>query len=347
MAIPDPHAIPETDAACHEYLQEADQAWDGGNNDHAYDLYYALRQSQFASADAYDHAALRLGLIAESRGDTDMAVQFLSASHAPAAADALHALTNATTNDPTPAPEQVPATAEQLLAWIQAGDAALQASDWQRGYGLFIAATQSSQAAPGQAAYCYQQAGLAAEHLGDQEKAVQCYEQALPMMTTPADADAVRQRLHALGGAQVGAADATPAATQVAAGINAYENGDATAAHTALSAALHLDGPDDQKARARYYLAAMDYQAARYADARVHVEAAASGAPEPERSWAHAMLQWRWDEHDSAAPTSSAAAAGATSATQTAGPAATSATAPSAAPSADPSAAAPTAAGAN
>jgi len=342
MAIPDPHAIPETDAACHEYLQEADQAWDGGNNDHAYDLYYALRQSQFASADMYDHAALRLGLIAESRGDTDMAVQFLSASHAPGAAEALHALTNATTNDPTPSADQVPATAEQLLAWIHAGDTAVQGSDWHLAYGLFLAATQSPQAAPGEAAYCYQQAGLAAEHLGEHQKAVDCYERALPMMTTPADADAVRQRLHVLGGGTATASGTSAADAQVASGIAAYENGDATTAHTDLSAALHLEGPDDQKARARYYLAAMDYQAGRYADARVHVEAAASGAPEPERSWAHAMLQWRWEEHDSAAPASSAAAAGATSATQTAGAAA----APPGNQS-TPSAAAPSAAGAN
>lgn len=309
MAIPDPHAIPESADSCQEYLHEADQAWDAGDSNHAYDVYYSLRQSQFVPTDVWDHAAYRLGLIAQTRGDTDLAVQFLSASNAPGAAEAVHALTNVTTNDPTPSPEQVPATAEQLIAWIHAGGAALQGSDWQQAYGLYIAATQSSQIAPGQVGYCYQQAGLAAEHLGDQEKAVACYEQAVPLMTSAADAEAVRARLHELGGAQIGAADATPAASQVADGINAYENGDAAAAHSALSAALHLEGPDDQKARARYYLAAMDYQAGRYADARVHVEAAASGAPEPERSWAQAMLQWRWDDHPASTANSAAAAA--------------------------------------
>ena len=341
MAIPDPHAIPETEAACQEYLQEADHAWDAGDNEHAYDVYYSLRSSQFVTNQVWDHVSYRLGMIAVSRGDTNMAVQFLGNSHAPGAAEALHALTNATTNDPTPSAEQVPATAEQVLAWIHAGDAAIQGSDWQQAYGLFVAATLSAQIAPGEVGYCYQQAGLAAEHLGDQEKAVQCYEQAIPLMTNAQDADDVRERLRALGGAQVGAADATPAATQVAAGINAYENGDAAAAHTALSAALHLDGPDEQKARARYYLAAMDYQAARYADARVHVEAAAAGAPEPERSWAEAMLQWRWDEHDAAAPATSASPAAAQTPTTPASSATTSTAA------AAPTPAAPTAAGAN
>jgi len=336
MAIPDPHAIPETEAAGHEYLQEADQAWDAGDNDHAYDLYYALRQAGFITNDVWDHASYRLGLIAQTRGDTDLAVQFLGASHAPGAAEALHSMTNATTNDPTPDANQIPATAEQFLAWLHAAEAAQQAGDWDKSYGLFSAAAQSPQAAPGQIGYCYQSAGLAAEHRGDQEGALRWYEQALPLLPTGDEAEEVRKRIHALGGGQTGAADATPAAAQVASGINAYENGDAAAAHTDLSAALHLEGPDDQKARARYYLAAMDYQAGRYADARVHVEAAAAGAPEPERSWAHAMLQWRWDEHDNTAPASSSAAAGANAATPAAGAAAT-----------EPSAAAPTSAGAN
>jgi tetratricopeptide (TPR) repeat protein len=300
MAVPDPHAIPESDAAAHEYLQEADQAWDAGDNDHAYDLYHALRESHFASDEAWNHAGYRLGLIAQTRGDIDLAVHFLSSSHAPGAAEALHALKNATTNDPTPDPDKIPETAEQFAAWLHAATEAEAAQDWQRYSGLYRAAAQSPQAAPSQVGLCYRNLGLASEQLGDLESALRWYEQALPLMIGSGAADEIRQRIHALGGGQVGAADDTPAATQVAAGINAYENGDAAAAHTALSAALHLEGPDEQKARARYYLGAMDYQAARYADARVHVEAAAAGAPEPERSWAHDMLQWRWDEHPAA-----------------------------------------------
>jgi tetratricopeptide (TPR) repeat protein len=304
MAIPDPYAIPEDAQTCEEYLHEGDAAWDAGNNDQAYDLYYSLRQSQFAPAAAYDHATYRLGLIAQTRGDTDLAVQFFTSSQAPGSAEALHALTNVTTNDPTPDPDVIPSTAEQLLAYIDDGYKAGQGGDWQRCLGIYLAATQSPVAAPTQIGMSYYQCGVASEYLGDQEGAMRYYEQALPMMPDDENAAHARNRIAQLGGAQVAATGTTPSETQVAAGIQAYENGDAHAAHEALQAALHLEGPDDQKARARYYLAAMDYQNGHYADARNHVEAAVGNAPEPEKSWAEAMLHWRWEEEPQASATS-------------------------------------------
>jgi hypothetical protein len=314
MAIPDPHAIPENEHDCQEYLHEGDAAWDAQNNDLAYDLYHALRQSQFVAHDADSHASYRLGLIAQTRGQVDLAVYYFSASNEPAATDALHALTNATTADPTPDPDRIPESAEQLDAWYQAGVQAAGAGDWHRAYGLFVAGTQSSAGSPPQLGLCYAQAAISALNLGDEESAVYFYEQAIPLMGASPELDQIRQRLSHLGGAQVGAAGTTPADTQTAAGINAYENGDAQGARTALEAALHLDGPNDQKARAHYYLGAMDYQTGHYADARNHVEAAVAGAPEPERSWAQAMLEWRWDEHPAAASTAPPATGSVTSA---------------------------------
>jgi tetratricopeptide (TPR) repeat protein len=301
MPIPDPHAIPENAAACEEYLHEADAAWERSDNDAAYDLYLSLRQSQFVAVAAFDHAAYRLGLIAQSRNDIDLAVHYFSSTPDPAAADALRALTNATTNDPTPDPDTVPTTAEQVYAWTDAAAEAGNAANWDRMRGLNLAASQSAAVAPAQLASCYNGAAVASEHLGDQESAVYYYEQAIPLTTVTEDADQIRERLKHLGGAQVGAAGTSPADIQVASGINAYENGDAVTARTDLQAALHLEGPEDQKARAHYYLAAMDYQAGHYADARNHLDAAISNAPEPEQSWAQAMLQWRWDEHVPAA----------------------------------------------
>jgi tetratricopeptide (TPR) repeat protein len=114
----------------------------------------------------------------------------------------------------------------------------------------------------------------------------------------------VSARIHALGGGLETAHDASPAAAQLAAGLIAYENGDTTAARAAFEAAIHLDGPAAEKARAHYYIGAMDYQHRRYANARNHIEAA-SQAPEPERGWAAAMLQWRWDEQPAADPAAS------------------------------------------
>lgn len=300
MAIPDPHALPETEHDCQEYLHEADAAWDGGNSDHAYDLYHSLWASTVASEHLRSHAAYRLGLIAQTRGELDHALQFFSGSREPGAADAVHALTNATTNDPTPDPTVIPATAEQLDAWLSAGFQAGQNGQWERCRDFMLIATQAASITPSQIGSCYYNAGLAAEHLGDMESAVRFLEAAIPMMATESDAADARARLHAIGGAAVGATGTTPSEVQVAAGINAYENGDAHAARTALQAALHLEGPDDQKGRARYYLAVMDYQAQHFADARNGIEAAIADAPEPEKSWASAMLEWRWDEHPAA-----------------------------------------------
>jgi tetratricopeptide (TPR) repeat protein len=243
LSIPDPHAIPESDAACAEYIQEGDAAWESGNNDHAYDLYLAVRNSSFAAASQLDHAILRLGLIAQTRGDIDDAVMFLQASRDPAASAVLHALTNATRNDPTPTPDQVPQTTEQTFAWYEAALAAEHAQDFDLAHGLFEATAQSAHANTGQQGTALIHSAMALEHLGQPEAARDQYERSLSLLSDEAQLAYVADRIHALGGGHETAHDSSPAATQVAAGLVAYEDGDAAAARTAFEAAIHVDGP--------------------------------------------------------------------------------------------------------
>ena len=297
--IPDPHAIPETDAACAEYVRAADAAWESGDSDLAYELYLAVRNSSFAAVNDVDHATLRLALIAQARGEVDDAVMFLHASHDPAARDVLQALTNSTKNDPEPTPEQVPQTSEQAFAWYQAAAAAEGAQNFELAHGLFESLAQSAHINSGQQGSAFIRSAIALEHLGQPDEARDRYQRSLSLLSDEDQIAYASGRIHALGGGHESAHDSSPAATQAAAGIAAYENGDAAAARAALEAAIHLDGSAAEKARAHYYLGAMDYQHRRYADARNHIEAAAA-APEPERGWAAAMLHWRWDEHPAA-----------------------------------------------
>lgn len=305
MSIPDPHAIPETEPDVHAYVTEADRAWDAGDTVLAGALYWSIGGSNFATPAQQSHANYRAGMIAIQDGQTDRALVALHASHEPGAADLAKSLTNATHDDPTPTPDEVPQSQEQWEAWYHAAEAAAAAGNIELAHGLFIAAAQASNvASPGQIAYAQINAGVAASKLGDNAAARQWIEAALPHVSDDGSdtVAAARKMIQTLGGAAETAADDSPASAQVAAGVQAYENGDAHAARNDLAAALHLEGPDDQKARARYYLGSMDYQAHRYADARVHIEAAAQAAPEPERSWAQAALHWRWDEDPAAAP---------------------------------------------
>ncbi|MDT4941790.1 MAG: hypothetical protein QOJ34_1879, partial [Pseudonocardiales bacterium] len=169
------------------------------------------------------------------------------------------------------------------------------------------ACSQSTAINTGQLGSVYKSCGTSFEHLGKTAEARTSYEEALSLLSSADEIAYVRERIHALGGGEATAADQSPASAQVAAGVIAYENGDATGAQTAFQAALHLEGPESEKGRAHYYLGAMAYQARHYAEARNHVENAVAHAPSPEQGWASSMLNWRWDEHPAAAGTSAAA----------------------------------------
>jgi tetratricopeptide (TPR) repeat protein len=300
MAIADPHAIPESAAGCVDYVTEADAVWDAGDNDLAYTLYNSARNSSFVTDEQYNHVNLRLGLIAHTRGDTDEAIVFFRASHLPAAHDALHAMENATTDDRQPDPTQVPASAEEAFAWIDAALAAEHAGDWQRAHDFYEVIMQATVLTPGQLGTAYVRSATTSEHLGNLEAAKKRYEESLSLLADADQLSYARARIKALGGGEAAADDGSRAAAQVAAGLIAYENGDGTGARSAFEAALHLDGTDEERGRAHYYLAAMDYQAGQFANARNHLEDALASAPEPERSWAQGMLHWRWDENPAA-----------------------------------------------
>ncbi|HEX3335933.1 MAG TPA: hypothetical protein VHS54_05680 [Jatrophihabitans sp.] len=295
MAIPDAHAVPESDAACTEYVQEADQAWEGGNPDHAWDLYYSVYQSGFTTTDQRSHVAYRLALIAVNRGQTDVAFDFASASHEPGAADLLKSTDNATPSDPVADPDTPPATIEQTEDWWQAGVAAKAASDWDLARRYFTSIALSTCNPPNVIAKAEVNVGDATHKLGDTENARLWFEKALPNLDDPAAVALAREMLGDVG-VHAQADTSSPAATQVVDGVESYQLGDVAAARSALEAALHLDGPADVKGRAHYYLGAMDYQDKHYANARNHLEAAAASAPAQEKAWASEMLTWHWEE---------------------------------------------------
>jgi tetratricopeptide (TPR) repeat protein len=299
MSIPDPHAVPESEQDVHEYVAEADHAWDSGDTVLAGELYWSIVNAHVATAAQHSHANYRAGMIAMQDGETDRALLALNASHEPGAAELAKSLINATHDDPTPSPNAVPQSQEQWAAWSAAAEAAARANDYELAMGLFMSAAQATDvASPEQIGVAEVNTGVSASRLGHNDVALQWIELGLPKLSDdePIVATA-REMIHRLGGAREAAADQSPAAVQLAAGIEAYENGDAHGARAALEAVLHTDAPDDVKGRAHYYLGTMEYQAHQYAAARDHIDAAVHAASEPERSWAEAALQWRWDEH--------------------------------------------------
>lgn len=296
MAIPDPHAIPETDADVAEYLHEADAAWDGGDPDRAYLLYHGVATSRVTNDQQLSKASYRLALILHGRGEHDVALGYLLHSHEPGTDDLRHSIDNLTRNDPTPDPNAMPTTVEQAIDWLDAAKKAGAAGDWERAAGLYVATARFTEVSPAMVATAGMRAAEALHHLGRDDEAREWAEKALPNLSSP---EFVQQTIDLLKklGVHVPDDQSSPAAEQFADGKRAYESGDAAGARKCFEAALHLEGPAEIKGSAQYYLAAMDYQAKHYAAARDHAESAASTAAEPERAWAEAMLAWRYEEH--------------------------------------------------
>lgn len=295
MSIPDPRAVPEHDAACTEYLTEGDQAWDGGNADLAYDLYYALQQSTTTTSDQLSHAAYRLALIEMNRGDTDMAFFFAAQSHEPGVADLLHSLDNATPDDPAVDPDVVPQTIEQTEDWWNAGTAARQAGDYALSQRIFYSVAMSTCNPPITVAKAEFLVAEALHHAGDDENARPWLEKALPNLEGTELLEPARTMFGEIG--VVSHPDpSSPAAQHVVDGVESYQYGDLLAAKASLEAALHADGPDEVKGRAHYYLGVLDYQGQHFADARNHLDLAVASAPDQERGWAAQMLTWEWQE---------------------------------------------------
>jgi tetratricopeptide (TPR) repeat protein len=234
-----------------------------------------------------------------TRGDTDVAYNYLGWSHEPGVDELRKSLDNATPNDPTPDPETPPATIEQTDDWWAAGIAAKAAGDWDLAGRFFASIAASTCNPPAAIAGAEVNLAEALHNLGDDPAARAWLEKALPNLDNAETAEIARQRLQALGVAST-PDHSSPAAEQVVIGVAAYQDGDAAAAKTALQAALHLDGPADVKGRAQFYLGSMLYQDKQYAEARTHIEAAAASAPDQEKAWASEMLTWHWDEKPAA-----------------------------------------------
>ena len=148
MAIPDPHAIPETEADLAEYLHEADAAWDAGDPDRAYVLYHGVGTSRLTNTAQLSKVSYRLALILHGRGEHDLALGYLMNSHEPGTDDLRRSIDNLTRDDPTPDPDVVPATIEQAIDWMDAAVKARDAGDWEKAAGLFVATTHCTAVSP-------------------------------------------------------------------------------------------------------------------------------------------------------------------------------------------------------
>ena len=294
MAIPDPRAIPETPDAATEYATAADAAWTAGDPSAAWDLYHSVFTSEAATTDQRSHSAYRLALIALNRGDHEQARRFAWESSDTGAKDLLSSLDNATT-DATPDPNRAVVGTEEADRYWRLGTEArgngdsLAASQW------FIAIATGSDLAPNYIAQAEFNVAQCLISLGEEATARGWLERALPNLTDPASVEFCRKILGKVG--VHGVTSDIPAVKQLDAGIESFQLGDLAAARAALEAALHLDGSTDEvKGRAEYYLGSMAFQAKQYADARDHLGRASTLAPDPEKSWAHEMLQWEWQD---------------------------------------------------
>ncbi len=296
VPIPDPQAIPETADACAEYLSEADAAWDAGDVTLAHHLYHALFESEQRNHEQSARSTYRLALIALNAGDHEQARVYAVQSSEPAAKDVLRSIDNAA-GPVTADPSRPPASDHEAEIWWAEGTKARTAGDYATAMSWFGLIIQSTALTPEVHAHAEMVMALCAHGSGDDATARAWLDQAFPNLRGTEVIEAA-QKLYEQIGVHSRDDDTSPAAHQLEAGIEAYRLGDAAAARSALEAALHLDGSTDEiKGRAGFYLGAMDYQQNKYADARDHLERAVALAPDPEKTWAHDMLQSRWEEN--------------------------------------------------
>lgn len=296
MPIVDPHAIPETADACREYLAAADEAWDGGRADEAWDLYYAAFNSAVSDHAQTAHAAYRLALIAINRGDHEAAYNFADYA-GDQGKDLLKSLRNAAPESAPPDPARVPATMEELEEYWKLAAAALDSSDWNAVVGWYGIMAQSPVATPDQMARCSLAVARGMHQQGDDAGARRWLDAAIPNLNGSPEEMASAQELVGILGSDGPANPATPAEQQLADGIDDYRIGDGANARKKLEAALHVSGATDEvKGRAEFYIGSMDLQAHQYAEARDRLERAVSLAPEPEKGWASRLLADHWQE---------------------------------------------------
>lgn len=296
MAIPDPTAIPESDEQVEEYLTAAGQAFDTGDSDRAFTLYWSAYQSERTGS----HKGLvlyRMALIEMGRGNPDEAYRMAFLSDHPGAADLLRSADNATP-DQAVDPNRIPATAEEALDYIRQADHAAETGDNATALALYSMIVQCPDLSPtGRANSQVAYADLLHRMNRDAE-ARQWLEAGISL----ADGDQLtraRALLAELGGAHV--TDDNPYETEgsraLLAGIQFFQSGVGDMARTELTTALTIDSSTDQdKGRAAYYLGVLDHQERHFGTARDHLHHAQRDAPDPEKTWATDMLGWEWQE---------------------------------------------------
>jgi tetratricopeptide (TPR) repeat protein len=296
MAIDDPTAIPETPDQIEEYVTAAGQAFDTGDSDRAFTLYWAVIQSD-RSGDHRDLILYRMALIEMGRGNPEEAYRLAHSSHHPGAADLVRSADNATP-DQAVDPNRVPATAEEAHDYTVQADHAVQTGDLATAlalYGMIVQCTDLSPNGKASAEVAYAEL---LHRSGRDEEARQWVEAAVGLAEGDY-ATRARSLIATLGGPHV--TDDNPYDTEgsraLLAGIEFFQSGVSDMARAELTTALNSDTSTAQdKGRAAYYLGSMDHHAGHFATARDLLHQAQRDAPAPEQAWAADMLTWEWQE---------------------------------------------------
>lgn len=296
MAIPDPTAIPESDEQVEEYLAAAEQAFDTGDSERAFTLYWAAYQSERTGSQK-GLVLYRMALIEMGRGNHDEAYRLAFLSDHPSAVDLRRSADNATP-DQAVDPHRIPATAEEALDYIRQGDHAVETGDNATALALYSMIVQCPDLSPNGRANSQVVYAEVLHRMNRDDEARQWLEAGISL----ADGDhATRARtlLTELGGAHV--TDDNPYETEgsraMIAGIEFFQSGVRDMARVELTTALTIDSStSEDKGRAAYYLGVLDHQERHFATARDHLHHAQRDAPEPEKGWATDMLSWEWQE---------------------------------------------------
>lgn len=299
MAIDDPTAIPETTERVAEYVHEADRLWNDSRTEDAHVLYRATFNSPAAGPTESSHCAYRLALYLQTTGDIDGALGFAAYSTEPGTPELLTAL-RASMPDQAVDPSEPPQTYEACERYFESIVSAFDRSDWTTVDSLVLA-YQDTQVDVGVGRHAMAQAyrGPALVHLGRNDEARPVLEYVIANSAHDDSLARARAALQQIG-YQIddgGNPYETPDSQMLLTGIAAFERGDEATAATELQSVVDSnDAGATDKGRAHFYLGSMAYHARRFEEARTHLHAAQSDAPEPEQGWANDMLSWRWQE---------------------------------------------------
>ncbi len=310
MAIDDPTTIPESQETANEYLAAADDYWSNHRHDEALTLYWSVLMSNYSDslADGRESdALLRVGIIAEERGDVDRAWRAYRWGKAVGNEECTRRLAALEGEMPDQAvdPDVAPASMEALSQYTGAADEA-ESSDPELAARLYRACLESPAMTPVVRGHVAYRLALLYQQGGSHDAAYGMFEEAAAM----AGGDERDQAMAALRQyqRQDGAdhddvlASGTPndeddAGRYVQAAIGAYDRGDTGRAEAIATVVVSSGAASSaQQGTAHYYLGALAYYAHNYDVARIHLDHARSNAPAPCREWAEEMMTFLWQE---------------------------------------------------